>query len=524
METDKQTEWDESLLRMARPDIYRINAFRVLGLPVNASPKEVSSRMRSLDLMERYGDGEQGSGSFLPLDADNGTDARRQAQQRLLDPELRFIDELFWIWPLSRDFSAENDSALAAIGHNDPSQALSIWERHEAQGSEANVSTHNLAVIYHAMALDLERLETEGKVVSEQQLQHKRSYWQQAFSRWKILLSAEGFWQRVQERVRELDDPRLTNATADRMREGLPKALLLINAVLAVESAETGDHKDLAFHLKVIRQSGFDNRVAQEAIQRAISPIRDRIKAMCLHSIEEISDSPERGNELASDLIRNTSPLVKTLDRFLAKGNSTRESTHDEVALQVRSCLITFVNHTDEWREASRIAKQSLSIAESPFVQQRIQDDIETMGMNAEYASCWFCGGDYAAADCAVTVMMHGNVERDSGFLQTQVRWQYLPITVPRCAACKSAHKQNKAFKIAGTVVAFPLAILIGTASNNFWAGVVGLGIVIAVAHGLAAMTFPKGVKAESHKTEFRIVVDMLAKGWKIGERPSDVS
>ena len=524
MDTDKWAGWDETLLKMARPDIYRINAFRILGIPVTASPKEISSRMRSLDLVERYGDGEHGDSSFLSLGAGNDRDARRQAQQRLLDPELRFVDELFWIWPLSLNGSEENDSALAAIRQNDASHALSIWERHEAQGSEANVSAHNLAVIYHAMALDIEQLEAEGQVIPEQQAEHKRSYWQQALSRWKRLLAEEGFWQRVQERIRELDDPRLTRGTAHRIREGLPRALLLINAILAVESAESGDQNDSSFHLGVIRQSGFDQSIAQEAIQRAISPIRDRIKAMCLHSIEEISDSPERGNELASDLILKTSPLLKTLDRFLAKGNSTRESTHDEVALQVRSCLITFVNHTDEWREASRVAKQSLSIAESPFVQQRIQDDIETMGMNAEYASCWFCGGDYAAADCAVTVMMHGNVERDSGFLQTQVRWQYLPITVPRCAACKSAHKQNKAFKIAGTVVAFPLAILIGTASNNFWAGVVGLGIVIAVAHGLAAMTFPKGVKTESHKTEFRIVVDMLAKGWKIGERPSDVS
>ena len=523
METDKRAEWDDTLTKTARPDIYRINAFRVLGLPVTASPKEISSRIRSLDLMERYGDGEQANGSFLPLDAAHDRDARRQAQQRLLDPELRFIDELFWIWPLSLDCSAEYDSALAALRQNDPSHALSIWERHEAQGSEANVSTHNLAVIYHAMALDIEHLETKSKAVSEQQLEHKRSYWQQAFSRWKILLNAEGFWQRVQERIRELDDPRLTRGTAHRMREGLPKALLLINAMLAVEAAETGDQKDSALHLKMIRQSGFDSRVAQAAIQQAIAPIRDRIKAICLHSVEETNNSPERGNELACGLVTHTGPMLRTLDRFLVEGDPTRESIHDQVALQVRSCLITFVNQTGKWREASTIARQSLSIAESPFVKQRIQEDIETIDTNAEHGVCWFCGGDQAA-DCAITVMMYGNVERDQGFLQTQVRWQYLPVTVPRCTRCESAHKRSKNWRAGGTVTAFLLAIFVGGAVSSFWAGLVVLGTIIAAAHGLAAGTFPKEVKPEAYKNKFRVVADMLANGWKIGQRPSDVS
>ncbi len=521
METDYSAGWDHTLLKMARPDIYRVNAFRILGLPVTASPKQISSHIRKLDLAERYGDIEQVKGSFLPLDASRNGDARRQAQQRLLDPELRFIDELFWIWPLSLD--CPDDGALAALVRNDPSHALSIWESHEAQGSEASVSTHNLAVLYHAMALDIEQLETEANLVSEQETERKRSYWQQAFERWRLLLNAEGFWQRVEQRIRELDDPRLTGDTAHRMREDLPKALLFINAMLAVEAAGNGDHKDSAFHLQVIEDSGFDDRIAQAAIQRAVAPTRERVRTMCVHTLEEVNDSPERGNELARDLIAHIGPLLETLDLFLTEGDSTRESIHDEVALHIRSCLIAFANHTGEWREALAVAEQSLSIAESQFVQERIGDDIETIGTNAQYLSCWFCGRD-PHADCAITVMMYGNVERDQGFLQTQVRWQYLPVTVPRCTRCQSAHARSKGWRAGGTVAAFFLAVVVGIAANSFWAGIAVLGAVIAAAHGLAAGTFPDDSKPESYKNSFRLVEDMLAKGWKIGQRPSDVS
>jgi len=109
METDTTSQWNETLLKMARPDIYRVNAFRMLGLPVNASPKEVSSHIRKLDLTERYGDIEHHKSSFLAPGSAGDREARREAQQRLLDPELRFVDEFFWFWPL-RDSSSEDEA------------------------------------------------------------------------------------------------------------------------------------------------------------------------------------------------------------------------------------------------------------------------------------------------------------------------------------------------------------------------------------------------------------------------------
>ena len=524
METDSTAEWNETLTKMARPNIYRTNAFRILGLPVNASPKEVSSHIRNLDLIEKYGDMEQHESNFLTPSAAWDRDARHEAQQRLLEPELRFIDEFFWFWPISLDSTQENDQTLAAIKDRDLSRALSIWEYHETHGSEANVSIHNLAVFYHAMALDIEYTEGELKGIPEEQVEQKRSYWQQAFSKWKKLLGEESFWKRVRERIRELDDPRLTTDTADRIREGLPKALLSINAMLAVEASETNDPKDMTFHLALIGQSGFDNAIALEAIQRAVTPIRDRLKVMCLHCAEETSNAAENGNNLASNLIKDTAPLLKSLDSLLVKGDPARESMHDEIAEQVRSCLISFGNETGDWRAVSDTAKKSLSIAESPSLRQKIKDDVETISLNVEYLTCWFCGGDDADSDSSVTVMMHGNVERDREFLQTRVRWQYVPIIVPRCARCESAHKRSKGWRTVGTVAAFFLAIVVGIVSSSFWMGLVVLGVIIAAAHGLSAGTFPKGVKPESYKNEFRTVKEMFSRGWLIGQKPKDVS
>ena len=191
--------------------------------------------------------------------------------------------------------------------------------------------------------------------------------------------------------------------------------------------------------------------------------------------------------------------------------------------MQVRSCLIAFGNETEDWRVVLGVAEKSLNIAESPFLRQKIKDDLETISLNVEYMTCWFCGGACADSDSSVTVMMHGNVEHERVFLQTQVRLQYLPVIVPRCTRCKSAHKQTKAWRIGGTITAFFLAIFIGIASSSFWVGVAILGAIIAVAHGLAAATFPKGIKPESYRNESRTVKEMLSRGWKMGGKPSGV-
>ncbi len=517
-------EWNETLLKMARPDICRINAFRILGIPVTTSPKETSSRIRKLDLMEKYGDAEQHGSSFLPLSVARDRDARHEAQQRLRDPELRFIDEFFWFWPLSLNSTEDSDEALVAIKQGDLLRALSIWNRHETQGSEANVSIHNLAVLNLAMALDIEYIETRDKKISKQLVDNKRSYWKEAYSRWRMLLNDGGFWHRVQERIHELDDPRLTTGTVYRIHEELPKALLSISAMLAVEASEMNDPADMTFHLTMMQQSGFDNTIVEEVIHRAVVPLRDRLKAMCTQAEKETGSAPKRAYTVANDLIKNASPTLKNLDLLIPEGDATREAAHDEVALQVRSCLLSYVNETRNWSNASKLTKKGLVIAASPSVRQKFQDDIETINSNLEYATCWFCGTAPADEGSTIKVMMHGNVQRNRKWSGTQVQWQNLPVPVPRCKSCESAHKQKGSLEGWGMGTAWILAIVLGIASSNFGVGVITLVISIAAAYGLAAMTFPKGIKPESHKKEFRTVREMLSKGWKIGEKPEGVS
>jgi len=521
MARNSSIEWNETLLKMAKPNIYRINAFRILNLPVTASPKEISARVRQLDLKDKYGVNEQQIIGDFFLNSTQDSHSRREAQQRLLDPELRFIDEFFWFWSLSLDSSIDSDEALIAMKEGEISAALSIWERRELEESEANVSKHNLAVLYHAMALDIEYTESKENQVSAERIKEKRAYWEKSFSRWHTLLDDEGFWNRVRQRIRLLDDPRLTSDTVHRIREGLPAALLSVNAQLAVEAVEMNDPSDALYHLKLIRESGFDDTIIDEAIHRATVPIRDRLRAICTHAGDKTGSVPEHDDTLAEELMKDASSSLQALDLLLPARDDTRESARDEVALQIRSCLLSYCNKTENWRNALRLSKEALEVAASSSVRQKIQEDITTIDNNLKYSTCWFCGIAPANESSTVNVMMYGNVQRKWGLLGTKVRYQSLPVPVPRCRKCESAHKQRHNLGCAGPILGLILAILIGIAANSFLAAVIVFAFCWLVFYLISVVTSPKGIKPESYKNEFSTVREMLSHGWNIGEKPS---
>jgi len=522
---------DEILLNMARPDIYRINAFRCLGLATTASRKEIHSQLRKLELTEKFGNSAQIERSILPLTPPPDADARQAAAHRLNDPEQRLVAELFWFWPLSLGVSADTDEALVAMRSGDFSGAVSLWKRHEKGSSEANVSMHNLAIMYHALALDLEHVE-ETQALSEKQIQQKQEYWEEAFPRWQILLNYEGFWHRLTARIRELDDPRLTTGTARRIREGLPVVLLSINAALAIRAAQREKKDGVSHHIGLMRNSGFDEAVVDEALRRAVAPIRDRVKLICTDAENETGKSPRFGDKVARGVVQQTAQLLSMLDMALPEGHPSREAAHDEVALCMLRSQIVFGNKTENWSVSLKLLQQAVKIAVGVPVRQRIAESIEIVKKNIEYATCWFCGVRPAEDVAALEVKMYGNVERTRTWTGERVWWHHGGIMVPRCARCKSAHGNENTCKTLGGVVGILIGLvgfggciaLIDEDSLGFLVFGICVALAFGVYYGIKAIGRPpKGIKSQEKKGKFPAVMKMVSEGWGIGEKPPGV-
>jgi len=506
------------LFNLARPDIYRNNAFRVLGIPITASSKEAYAKLRKLEREEKFGVATQKGQFFLPLDPPPDLYTRQAAYQKLTDPETRLLEEIFWFWPISTGFSGNDDDALVAMKKGDYAGAICIWEQHETQSSESNVSAHNLALLYHVLALDLEYAGIK-EPLSPEQVKQKEAYWKQSLDRWRTLFEKGEFWKRVATRIKELDDPRLNARMAQGVRTRLPEALLTINAKLAIEAMQNGNDSDAAFQVELINNSGFDEALVDKAIGRALTSLRASIKLICTTSDDNMNQNPENGDKTAEDIITQTAKLLRSLDVLLPAEHAIHQTVHDQIAEQVRTAINRYLKHSENWEAALPLLQQAFEIAASPDLRGQIESEIEIVKHNIlfknEYETCWFCKQQPADAAAAVNVNMHGDVHND-GF---RVSWRHGTIAVPRCQRCKKVHGRKKTIVWVTVLLAIFLAVMLGLVFNAL-TGFITFVLVLIMGLSIGPHVKRSNIKPQKYKMEFPAVQQRVTQGWREGNKP----
>jgi hypothetical protein len=126
------------LIQSAHINIYRENTFRITGLPVDASEKEIKKHADKLKIMEELGQGQDANPAAFVLNPPPSVDQIREAIQRLKEPEHRLVEEFFWFWPQKFGKSV-SDSAIQAILAGDSETAYDIWSRLESSPSTATL-------------------------------------------------------------------------------------------------------------------------------------------------------------------------------------------------------------------------------------------------------------------------------------------------------------------------------------------------------------------------------------------------
>jgi hypothetical protein len=502
------------------PSLYRSNAFRVIGVPTEAGQQDLRRRADALRMAESLGTPAPQGQTPLPLTPPASGDDAREAMQRLRDPERRLVDEVFWFWPVQA--GNRNDAALSALSQGDFARACQIWRNTDAGG----IGLHNLAVLNHAMALDHEIDVVRGNLqLSAEDRANIDRLWRQTYADWKKVLDADDFWIRLAERVRAIDDPRVTRATVSKIRASLPMAIVAINAQLAVEAGERSNDAESARHMTLVRNSGFDSRVCQDALRSALSPLKQRIEKMCSTAETEAAATPRQADKVATRLLDQTAPLLRMLD-FLPAGHALRDAAHDQVAQSTLNCQIPYGQETEDWQTSLTILERAVKVAAGDTARQRLQMNLQivadNLALKRENGTCWFCGTAAPTAGAGHTFKMHGDVQHEG----SRVKWRVLDVTVPRCADCKKKHSNADSLAI----LAFAMTAVLGftvCGSGGGEGGALAFGWIaffggFAVA-ALVAKWAKKGVKGTETAQVFPAALRLKSEGWALGEKPSGV-
>jgi hypothetical protein len=362
--------------------LYRRNAFRVGGLPVTATPRQVRRRGEEVRAAEALGvEAPPGAAPWLPLRPAPDYAAVREALRRLDDPVARVADEFFWIWPLPGD--REREREREGGGDGDPV----VWERlARSPADEAcGVAIHNLAVLRHA-----ELLEGRRPVVGSAQ-RHRQ--WRRAYQHWRRVLRDEGCWRRVEGRIAALDDPRLRAVSAAALREALPGLLLAVHARLAVGAAEGGAETVARQHVALMREFDPGGGAGADAVLReATAPIAARIRLRAARG-----GDPAALDTAAGTLLAESAPEVRLLSAVLGQTHPVAESAADEVAAAALSCVISAANAprpgeaappAPRLRELTGQLRAAREIAATPHARASVERNLAVLLTNVVGVSC----------------------------------------------------------------------------------------------------------------------------------------
>lgn len=385
----------ENLLTIGN-ELYTSNVFRLTGLPVIATARDIARHLDRLKLQEKLGTkGSRPSGP-LPIDPPPNIDTIRAAVQALTkDPELRILQEFFWFWPLpvsSTDKSPETDQALQDLTQGDFEKAIRQWEHMEPHSAEGPIARHNLAILYHAAALDLE-LKGTLQTLSEEQKKQRNTFWNRALDFWRIISDEEAVWSWLATRIRSLEDARLTTGYARRLRTYLPVILSSVNGSLAAQSAEAGLGQETDRHIARLVSYAHDSQTLNHMVMRIVETYRDRLRACCKQAEEMRTSQPLQGIHAAETLLNQAGPLLRVVDAVTYSGSSGREAAHDYVALNIFDCITIYENKTHRYRATIPVFEQALTCALGESTKKKIADELAASKKLLESGDIWFDEG-----------------------------------------------------------------------------------------------------------------------------------
>lgn len=370
----------EILLKTATPQLYRENAFRILGLPVNVTLRGIERHQQKLEMAKLGKFSLDQNHSYLPLDSPPDEDSIKHAMERLRDPEKRLIEGFFWFWPTKSD--SHNSEAFGLLSENRVKDTIDFWKKTVESGS-CSITAHNLAVLYHTHALDMEHKSVK-QLLTKEELEICGLCWKGAFREWQRLLDNETFWSQVTARIRDINDPRLTEEIAKHIRYSLPKALFRINAHLAKLAAERNDEPVCNYHIALVNQFGFDNNLFITILHETVNSIRNRIQIICSSFTTNTDKNPEHTDIRIWEFLLEAKPLLKTIDLLLPKDDLGQKIAHDEIARIARDRTITYINKTDDWEEGRKLLLQVFDFAVDVSLRYRLREDIKIANKYAE--------------------------------------------------------------------------------------------------------------------------------------------
>ncbi len=372
----------DPLIRAAGLEIYRRNVFRITGLPVDATARQITKRAEQLKLAGELGHAEDGEHNALSMRPIPNADQIQEALQRIKEPELRVIDEYFWYWPMHEEGSAK-DPAIQALQNGQIHEALRMWYEKENDSTCGAIASHNIAVFDHMVALDWTLAQLADPTDADATSRAMR-YWAQSMERWERVAIDGSAWDWLKDRIRAINDPRLTTGFARRMEMGLPEAMDKINAEAALRFAEIGDIDAARMHIRIMNQShqGLDD--VEATSEMVLMPLRRRVEQRIAHAKKAATADGKSAVAIAQGLLNECIPMMPLFELFHGESHHKTE-LFDEVAETANQLGVIYQKATNRNEGLIELLSHAMTCASDEGLKSRIRENIRLIEGNLNF-------------------------------------------------------------------------------------------------------------------------------------------
>lgn len=386
-EKPKKVSDCKSLLDACTPRLYKQNIFRISGIRIDATPREIKRRFDDLKTAAEMGDLKDELSHAFALNPVPNVDQIREAAQRFQDPEKRIIDEFFWFWPLDWD-NSDNDFALEALNNGNSEKALTIWSDSLSDNNMtlSTIAKHNLAVLHHLKAIDSEFAALEHDLSAEA-LNFISKDWHTCFKWWEDLVDDDDLWSLVNNRIRTIDDPRLTTGFSRRLRSSLPEAMDKINALFAVSFAEKGKLSQATKHIEYMKETHQGKDDVAKTLSIIMDPLKKRVDNAVERATSTAKKNPNKADKAAFELLQSVSETMKIIRTILPSDDHKRMDLCDHVAEACLSCQVAYARETDDFNTFLKILDEALKYAASKETKDNIAEERSKIVINTHISS-----------------------------------------------------------------------------------------------------------------------------------------
>lgn len=363
-------------------EIYKKNAFRLLQIPTLSTDREITRRKQILEISRKtQAPIPDGPCKIFPIVPDENHLDINNLVDSLRDPVRRFYQEFFWFWPLSIEKNS-TDPGLLALSNGFIDRAREIWAGNYSDPRDYAISLHNLAVLNHFMVLD-------NNFIREQ---NAPPNWKEVYKVWGDLSVLTDFWSIQQEKIREVNDPRLTYENVNKLRQSALSIIAFTNAQEAIRLAEKDRFEDAKNLMSNIQDTPVE--IPINKIQKlAVDENREKVLTIINLVKQKAKNDPAHCEKTIESLLKESNKQIRIIKVISTEATNELKTLRNEVVEVALNAIEAYMIATDDSQRSIELVKTLKLMPITKKIDEKVDSLLESYTEFSKNHNYWHCSG-----------------------------------------------------------------------------------------------------------------------------------